>query len=122
MSAFEIVKDYSKSINGFFISHIVSCELKIFHDEIQAKRKITRLLFSKAAQLPVISPCNLLKAYNKPDDKKRRKRLFPRAVLQNDVRSGVVTTSISFGESMHVAAEGICAAICQDEFAQHVNK
>lgn len=55
-------------------------------------------------------------------DIKKRKWPSPRAVLKNELDSSIVTVTFYSGRKMHVAVEGVRAAVCDDELAKHITE
>lgn len=122
LSAFELANGFTKPVVSGTVPNAVTDELIAAQDTLAAKRKLTLILRSKAVSTPSISVGDLVQIYVKRDKEKRGKWFSPRTVLSFDKIAGIVTVDGAAGKTISAGVEDVRPAICNEEFALHVQE
>lgn len=118
-STYKISKGFCTPIHHSCLPNGTLAEFIWAHDEIQAKRKLTRMHRSSLFQHKVIQPGDPVKVYHRSSDNKKGKWPSPLAVPRYKPEPSIVTVTFSSRRRMHVAVEVVRADVCDDELARN---
>ena len=90
--------------------------------QLEAKRKMTRILHTKAISEVQVAVGDLVEVFVKREKEKRGKWLTPRSVLSIDRASGSLTVPGAHGRTMTAAFEDVGIALDEDSFASMVQE
>lgn len=117
MSAFEMAKGFSKPLMINQKPIPVDDELRIAHDELIAKRKLTLILRSNATTNESFKIGDLVQIYIKDGKQKRGSWTSPRQILSIDVEAGSITVPGKAGKTICAAVEDARAAQTNSDLA-----
>ena len=121
-SANELAKGYTRPIQSGEYPATVPEEIVNAHDQLLAKRKLTRILRSKACTESAIQTGDLVQIYIKEQHAKRGNWSSPKVVLSIDKPSGTITVPGRKGRTVKAAVEDVRLAVTEDKFAQKVQE
>ena len=122
MSAHELAKGYTYPIVIGTSPVPVPDEIVSAQDQLTAKRKLMRIMRSKAVKDEPVAPVDLVEIFIKHDKEKRGSWTSPRPVLSYVPESHTVVVSGKNGRKRTAALEDTRKAVLQDELAIKVQE
>ena len=119
-SAQELAKGYTRPATiGSFIA-IVPQEILQAHDDLLAKRKLTRILRSKTGSDIPVKVGDTVQIFIREQKDKRGKWSLPKVILEFDHYSGTVTVPGKNGKTVKAAIEDVRLALSENTFASAI--
>ena len=122
LSSFEMAKGFTKPVVSDAQARPLHPDLMNAQLQLEAKRKFTRILRSKAIDNTPVAIGDLIEVFVRHGKNKKGKWLSPRCVLSIDPRSGSLTVPGSSGRTITAAFEDVRAAMNTDSFATIVQE
>lgn len=120
MSAYELAHGFTKPLTDHPM--LLPADLYEVHCSLEAKRKLTRILRSKAINNTVVEPGDMVEVFVKQPNNKRGSWTAPRIVLQVNYETGTITVPGARGHHVQAALEDCRLAITDDDFAQSIRE
>lgn len=119
LSSFELAKGYSKPIEG--IVHHVSDDVVNAYQDIQARRKLSRILKSKSNQEPNLKIGDMVQLFQRGKNGKRGEWSSPKKIIKIDQDGRNVFVPGKLGKTVCAAFEDVRLAIEENEFSKIVS-
>lgn len=122
MSSFELAKGFTRPALPGTPPIPIPEEIRAAHENLQAKRKLTLILRSKATTDNVVKAGDLVQVYLKNQKEKRGKWTDPRPVLSFDKISHSVTVPGKNGRTVNAAVEDVRLAVADNALARMIQE
>lgn len=119
LSSFELAKGYSKPLNGNLKQ--VSDEVVKAYQDIQARRKLSRILKSKSNEEPTLKVGDMIEIFQHGKNNKRGQWSAPKKIIKIDHDGRNVQVPGRTGNTVCAAFEDVRLAIMHNDFAKLIS-
>ena len=120
MSAYELAKGFSKPMEG--VVHKVPDEIAKAHEELQARRKLARILKSKSYPEPELAVGDMVEIYIHGKNNKRGEWSLPKTIIKIDKEGTNIFVPGKSGKTICAAYEDVRIAVGENEFSKIIAK